>query len=88
MFVKKYGKTEECLVDVSKELAVLCKPEGGDPRGPMGVPSTLKSEQAPLACVREMMMRNGDKVLRGVNSDFVCSPQAEYEYVLNKIEID
>ena len=36
MFVKKYGKTEECLVDVSKELAVLCKPEGGDPRGPNG----------------------------------------------------
>lgn len=66
----------------------MCKPEGGDPRGPMGVPSTLKSEQAPLACVREMMMRNGDKVLRGVNSDFVCIPQAEYEYVLNKIEID
>ena len=45
MFVKKYGKTEECLVDVSKELAVLCKPEGGDRAVQWGYPLHLKASR-------------------------------------------
>lgn len=86
MFVKKYGKTQDCTVNMSEELVELCKPCIGDPRGPIGIPSAMISNQGIIDSVKEMMLCNGSYVLSSEGYEFVCIPREQYEFILNKIQ--
>ncbi|OUO78197.1 hypothetical protein B5F53_11660 [Blautia sp. An249] len=84
LFCKKYGKTATCTVSMSEELAKLCEPCMGDPRGPIGIPSTMTGQEI-IDSVKEMMLCNGSYVLSSEGYEFVCIPREQYEFVLNKI---
>lgn len=85
MFVRKYGRTQTCTVNMSEELAKLCEPCMGDPRGPIGIPSTMTSGQEIIDSIKELMICNGSYVLSSEGYEFVCIPREQYEFVLDKI---
>lgn len=85
MFVRKYGRTQTCAVNMSEELAKLCKPCMGDPRGPIGIPSTMTGQEI-IDSVKEMMLCNGNYAFSSEGYEFVCIPREQYEFILNKIQ--
>lgn len=82
MFVKTYGLTEKCTVQMSRNLARLCRPYTGCPRGSVGCigfdDKTPEKEQ-----IMEILLESGENVLKGADDDFVCIPRPLYEQMLD-----
>lgn len=86
MHIKQYGIAESCTVKMSKELAKKCKPRQGEPKGPDFIPEEIANEKDIKKAVWAMFLKNGIYILKGTDTDFVCIPQKEYEYILTEIE--
>lgn len=85
MIVKTYEQTKECTVQMSRKLAALCEPYKGCPRGPIG---TIGSKEGTTEeeTIRDILLSNGNYVLKGTEEDFICIPREDYERLLQFFE--
>ena len=87
MYIREYGKPETCTVKMSKELARLCTPYKGCPRGPIGVPYIENEEYGMIELVKRILLGNGGYILEGEDENFVCIPVLQYEFLLEKLKL-
>lgn len=81
MYVKTYSQVKECTVQMTECLAEQCKPLIGDPKG---ITQYLKKkpEKSDKEAVKEALLKYGDFVIKGTESNFVCIAQEDYEEIL------
>ena len=80
MYIKTYSSTEKCNVELSKSLAVKCKPEKGDPIG-----ATTEFHMADASnrdLIEAILLDSGQDILRAKGEQFICIPAIRYEQLL------
>ena len=74
-------KQEQCMVQLSPELAKLCRPYYGCPRGAIGVP--YREEKDAFGVIKDTLVENRKYILQAQDDKFICIPSLQYEQILN-----
>lgn len=81
MYVRTYSQVKECTVQMTERLAEHCGPLRGDPKG---ITKYLRKtpEKSDKEAMKDALLKYGDFVIKGTESNFVCIAQADYEEML------